>query len=188
MGGELKDPKLMKLFLRAIDPYGGLKLWETEDGFITNEHWAVRKEFIEPLQYRSYVRGRKSEMMCNVLERILKGDEERNVERNVAVYNDFDYYAVRTRVVDGRKLLFYVLDIPVLFKKVLVLTKYVDFLEAIVSSMCSEARRKLYYIEVLKGNGIKELEAYFVWYRVNEDNVEENDIVAVCAGYIERDN
>jgi hypothetical protein len=182
MGGELKDQKLMKLFLRAIDPYGErLLLKETEDGFITNGHWAVKKELMEPFQYQSYVRGVLHATVHSVVEDILRKDEERAVEKNVAVYDDFEYYAVRTEVVNGRKLNFYVLDVPVLFKKVLALKKYVDFIDAAVGGISGGGfKRRLYYVEVLKKAGNKEVRPYFVWYQVNG---EDNDVVAICTGY-----
>jgi hypothetical protein len=164
MGGEIKDPKLMKLFLRAIDPYGGLKLWETEDGFITNEHWAVRKELMELVQYQGYVRGKKSVMVRSVIGEILKKDEEGAVEKNIAVYDSFEYYAVRTEVVNGRRLDFYVLDIPVLFQRVLALKKYMDFIDMLVGSVLGGFKRRLYYEEVLKKNAKKEVRPYFMWY------------------------
>jgi len=175
--------QVMKLFQRAIDPYGGLKLWETEDGFITNEHWAVRKELMELIQYQSYVRGKKSVMVRSVIEEILKKDEEGVVEKNIAVYDDFEYYAVRTEVVNGRKLDFYVLDISVLFKKVLALKKYMDFIDMIVGSALGGFKRRLYYEEVLKRNANKEVRPYFMWYQLNG---EDCDVVAICTGYVVR--
>jgi hypothetical protein len=179
MGGKLKDAVLMKLFQQAIDPYRkGLVLRETEDGFVSNGHWAIKKELLEPLQYSQYVGEVIPFTVRGVLEEIFekKGGEE--VEKNVAVYEGFQYYAERIEMVGGKKLKFYILDIPVLFKKVEALKNYIDFIEAVVSGVQgSEVKRKLYYVEVVKKNGNKEVRPYFVWYSGDE-------VVAVYIGCI----
>jgi hypothetical protein len=178
---EGKEMQLVKLIQRVIDPYrDGLVLRETEDGFITNGHWAVKKELMEPSQYSSYVRGVIPLTVRSALEKMFKKDEEEEVERNVAFYDDFHYYAERIEVISRRKLRFYILDVPVLFRKVMVLKNYVDFIEALTNSMYgSEVKRRLYYVEILKKDGVKEWETYFVWYREDGGN---DDVIAVCMG------
>jgi len=187
MDKRLKGAGLVKFFQRAIDPYWNrLVLRETGDGFVTNRHWAVKKELMKPLQYQSYARGVIPVTVCGVLEEIFKKNEEEEVERNVAVYDEFEYYAVRTEVVNRKKLKFYVLDVPVLFRKVVVLKNYVDFIEALVSGSMQGSevkRRRLYYVEVLKKDGVKEWEAYFVWYGKGKDGGDDV-VVAVCTGCI----
>jgi len=172
-----KGMQLMKLFKKAIDPYRfGLVLKETEDGFVTNEHWAVRKELMKSLQYQSYVAGVVPVKVCSILEEMFEKNEEEEVERNVAVYEDFEYFAVREEVVNHRRLAFYVLDVPVLFKKVVVLKDYADFIEVVVGSVQgNEVKRKLYYVGVLKKDGDEEVRPYFLWYR-------GDDVVAICMG------
>jgi len=175
---EGREVQLMRLFERAIDPYGfGLVLMETEDGFITNEHWAVKKELMEPLQCQQYVRGVAPFKVHAILEEIFKKNEEKEVERNVAVYDNFLYYAVREEVVNHRRLAFYVLDIPVLFRKVVMLKNYADFIDAMIGGMQgNEVKRKLYYVGMLKKDGDEEVRPYFVWYGKGDD------VVAICMG------
>jgi hypothetical protein len=179
MSGKLKDAGLMKLFQSAIDPYKyGLVLRETEDGFVSNGHWAIKKALLEPLQYHSYVKDVVSFTVSAELEELFRRNEEEEVERNVAVYEDFCYYAEREEVVGRRKLKFYILDVPVLFRKVMILKTYADFIEEVVSGVQgSEVKRKLYYVEKVKRNGNKEVRPYFVLYK-------NGDVIAVYIGCI----
>ncbi len=181
----VEEAKLMRLFQGAIDPYRiGRVLKETEDGFITNGHWGVRKELLECFEYSQYIRGMVSSKVNDLLEGVFRKREGEEVERNVAIYDDFQWYAVRTEVINRRKLAFYVLDVDVLFKKVLVLKSYVDFIEALVSGSIrvGKVRRRVYYVEVLRKNGSRKVESYFVWYVKGSEG--EDKVIAVCMGCI----
>jgi hypothetical protein len=187
MGKRSDDAKLMKPFREVIDPCKcGKVLWETEDGFVTNGQWAIKKELLELFQFQSYVKGVTPFRVQWVLEEIFGKKGKEDVEKNVAVYEGFRYYVEREEIVGRRKLRFYILEklkfyivnVPVLFRKAMILKTYADFIEAVVGSVySSEVKRKLYYVQKVKKNGNREVSPYFVWYK-NED------VVALCVGCI----
>jgi hypothetical protein len=187
MGKGVKVEGLVKLFERVIDPYGeGLWLAETVDGFIGNGHWAVRKELLEPLRgyYEQYVKAKSSMSIKGIVENARRGYEEFGMDVDVVVYDGFDYYAVRT-VEDWRKrkLKFYVLDIYELFRKVLLLKDYADFIEGVIGDSYVwrgyDLVRRVYYTRWDEGRKVM---VFFVWYWVKGG---EEEVVALCTGYNE---
>ena len=101
---------------------------------------------------------------------------QKELEKTVKVYENFDYYAVRTEIISNyKKGQIYILDIPELFKKVGILKVYADFIEGVVEVSV----RKLYITEDVNAlNNQKETRAYFIWFDAND----ETQINAVCAG------
>lgn len=160
----------IKLFKKAVDPYKqNCPLFKTKDGFISNRHWAISEGLLELLPYKEYLFSETQDV--NFLDIIRK-----ELEKTVKVYENFDYYAVRTEIISNyKKGQIYILDIPELFKKVGILKVYADFIEGVVEVSV----RKLYITEDVNAlNNQKETRAYFIWFDAND----ETQINAVCAG------
>jgi len=168
---RLSIDKQIKLFKKAVDPYKyNCPLFKTKDGFISNRHWAIREELLELLPYKEYLFSETQDV--NFLDIIRK-----ELEKTVKVYENFDYYAVRTESIETlKKGQIYILDIPELFKKVGILKVYADFIEGVVW----DCVRKLYITEYVNKLNQKETRAYFVW----SDSNDETLIEAVCCGII----
>jgi len=167
------DEKI-KLFQQAIDPsLCDHDVYETNDGYITNGIWAVRKEFLKSIPYQEYLSSKR--YYVNFLDYV-----KNLLKKSVKVYHDFDYYAVRTETFEIFEITktkqIYILDIPELFKKVGITRAYADFIEGVV--YCS--LRKLYIIEFVGVLNKKLNEAYFVWLDAND----RTQINALCAGII----
>ena len=162
----------INLFKKAVDPFKRNRfLRETKDEFITNREWAIKKELLEAIPYQEHLLAQPLEIDC--LDIIQK-----ELENTVKVYENFDYYAVRTETIsNNKKGQIYILDIPELFRKIGILKVYADFIEGVVEV----SMRKLYITEhVNELNSQKEIGAYFVW----SDPNDETQINAVCAGII----
>jgi hypothetical protein len=161
----------INLFKKAVDPFKRNRfLHETKDGFITNREWAVKKELLEAIPYQEHLSSESLEINC--LDII-----QEKFRKAVKVYENFDYYAVRTEVIsNNKKGQIYILDIPELFRKVGILKAYADFIEGVVEV----SLRKLYITEDINAIYQKEIRAYFVWFDANNETL----INAVCAGII----
>jgi hypothetical protein len=173
---RLSIEEQIELFKKAIDrSLCDHDVYETNDGYITNGIWAVRKEFLRSIPYQEYLSPKYKSYNINCLDYV-----KNLLKKSVKVYHDFDYYAVRTETFEifetTKTKQIYILDIPELFKKVGISKVYADFIEGVVC--CS--LRKLYIIEFVDVLNKKANEAHFVWFDAND----RSQINAVCAGSI----
>jgi hypothetical protein len=162
----------INLFKKAVEPFKRRYfLQETKDGFLFQGHWAIRKELLEGIPYQERLISKTSDIDCSDIL-------QKEFEKSVKVYENFDYYAVRTETIsNNKKGQIYILDIPELFKKIGILKAYADFIEGVVG----DSVRKLYITEgVNELNNQKETRAYFVWFDAND----RTKINAGCAGII----
>jgi hypothetical protein len=162
----------INLFKKAVDPFKRSSfLHETKDGFITNRQWAIRKKLLEGIPYQEHLFAPPIEINClDIIQQM--------IENAVKVYENFDYYAVRTEIIsNNKKGQVYILDIPELFRKKGILKAYADFIEAVAGN---SVRRIYITEEVNELNNSKEIRAYFVWFDAND----ETQINAICAGLI----
>jgi len=152
-----------KLFLRSINPWSKYpRLYETEDEFITNNNWAVRKEILERynLPYRDYVINKWENRTIRALYNEI-------VDFRLGVPKDIQFSLTKKVRVDRKTKTVYYFDSDEI-RGILVLKIYADFLCALCRS-----NPKLYMVK-----DEWRMRAYFVWF-------EEDNLIALCAGIIE---
>jgi len=151
-----------KLFLKAIDPWGKYpRLYETNDGFITNDNWAVKKEVFDRsnLPYRDYV-------INKLKNRTIRALYNEIVDFRLEVFKDIQFSLPKRVRVEGKTKTVYYFDSEEL-RGILVLKIYADFL-------CALCRSNPTLIITKDSLGKY---AYFAWY--------EDTLIALCAGIIE---
>jgi hypothetical protein len=151
-----------KMFLRAINPWGKYpRLYETNDEFITNSNWAVRKEILDRynLPYRDY-------LISKWENRTIRALYSEIVDFRLEVFKDIQFSLAKKVRVDGKTKTVYYFDSEEL-RGILMLKIYADFLCALCRS-----NPTLIITKVSLGKY-----AYFAWY--------EDTLIALCAGIIE---
>jgi len=150
--------KLIKLFQKAKAPF----IIETEDGYLSNTQWAIKKEYLELLKEIIKPKSKSDAFLLRVLMNKFESD------KSIKKIENFYYYAIKQ---EGKSS-FYVLDIPELFKKVEINKNYADFIEAIlnINGFYHNSWKRILYLDTVWKD------AYFVWFK--------NNIIAICYSQI----